>query len=119
MLSITDGAITDPALDERLCSRANAYTTRTVDHTIADDSLREEREGWGGFVGFYCDSGGHRGCCGRNPGWDCKRLDKLRCNGPPCCGNYCTLAHVKKLSDKVCIGSHHIRKDVSIVHISP
>lgn len=68
MLSITHRAITDATLDQRFCSRADAYTTRTVDHAIADDSLREEREGWRGFVGFYCDSGGHRGCCGRSWG---------------------------------------------------
>ena len=58
-VSITDSAVTDPALDQRLGSRTHAYAAGTVDHSIADDGLGEEWEGRRGFVRFYCDSGGH------------------------------------------------------------
>ena len=64
MRYITNGAVTDPALDERLGSRAHAYAAGTVNHAIADYGLGEKWKGGRGFIGLHFDSGGHCEFCG-------------------------------------------------------
>ena len=56
---MTYGPVRNPSFHHGLCLRMHRDLTGTVDHAVADDGLRVDRERRGSFVGLDCNSCRH------------------------------------------------------------